>query len=387
MSITETTSTSWFGRLKNALIGVLVGIVLLIACAWLLIWNEGRAIGTYRALAEGAAQVASIPSDAVQASNESKLVHISGAVKPEGVPQDGDLGVSARDAIALFRQVEMYQWVEHKQSSSEKKLGGSEETTTTYSYTTEWRSELVRSGDFKQPLDHQNPERMPESKTFAVERAGVGAFSVLGKAIADIGAYSDLTPTDEELAKLAQGLGTDKPVKRDGHAVYIGRGASTPEVGDLRISYQRIDAKEASVVGRQSGTTLVPYETTNHHNILLSAAGDTDAAQMFKTAEKENALITWLMRGAGMVGLFIGFVCIFSLLSVIGDVIPFIGSIVAFGTTVLAVILTLLVGPLLIAIGWLAYRPVISIGIIASGVVLAAFVVRYRKRKATQSAA
>ncbi len=387
MSITETTSTSWFGRLKNALIGVLVGLVLLIGCAWLLIWNEGRAIGTYRALAEGAAQVVSIPSDAVQSSNEGKLVHISGAVKPNGVPQDGDFGVSARDAIALFRQVEMFQWVEHKQSSSEKKLGGSEETTTTYSYTMEWRSELVRSSDFKQAEGHQNPERMPESKTFAIERAGVGAFSVSGKAIADIGAYSDLTPTDEELAKLGPGFGTDRPVRRDGHAVYIGRGTSSPEVGDLRISYQRIDAKEASVVGRQNGATLVPYETTNHHSILLSAAGDIDSAQMFKAAEKENAIITWLVRAAGMVGLFVGFVCIFSLLSVIGDVIPFIGSIVAFGTTVLAIILTLLVGPLLIAIGWLAYRPMISIGIIASGIALAALVIRYRKRKATQSVA
>lgn len=387
MSVTETTSTSWFGRLKNALIGSLVGIVLLVACAWLLIWNEGRAIGTYRALAEGAAQVEAISSEAVDPSNDGKLVHISGPVKPHGSPRDGELGVSADGAVALSRQVEMYQWVEKSESKSEKKLGGGEETTTTYSYSKEWRSDVVQSGDFKQAEGHQNPDSMPANSTFAVERASVGAFSVSGQTIADIGSYSDLTLTDDDLMHVTQALASDKPLKRTAHGLYVGQSASSPEVGDLRLSYQRVDAREASVVGKQSKDTLVSYETTNHRDILLSAAGDTDAAQMFKSAQAENAFITWLVRAGGLVGLFVGFVCIFSILSVIGDVVPFIGSIVAFGATVLAFVLTLVVGPLLIAIGWLAYRPVLSICIIAGGVALAMLVTRYRKGKAAQSSA
>ncbi|MDM9622630.1 TMEM43 family protein [Rhizobium sp. S96] len=387
MSVTETTPTSWFGRLKNALIGSLVGIVLLVACAWLLIWNEGRAIDTYRALAEGAAQVESISSEAVDPANDGKLVHISGPVKPHGSPRDSELGVSANDAVALSRQVEMYQWVEKSESKSEKKLGGGEETTTTYSYSKEWRSDVVQSGDFKQAEGHQNPESMPANSTFAVERASVGAFSVSGQTIADIGSYSDLTLTDDDLAHVTQALASDKPLKRTARGLYVGQSASSPEVGDLRLSYQRVDAREASVVGKQSKDTLVPYETTNHRDILLSAAGDTDAAQMFKSAEAENAFITWLVRAGGLVGLFVGFVCIFSILSVIGDVVPFIGSIVAFGTTLLAFVLTLVVGPLLIAIGWLAYRPVLSISIIAGGVALAMLVLRYRKGNAAQSSA
>jgi hypothetical protein len=281
----------------------------------------------------------------------------------------------------------MYQWVEKSESKSEKKLGGSEETTTTYSYSKEWRSDVVQSGDFKQAEGHQNPDSMPANSTFAVERASVGAFSVSGQTIADIGSYSDLTLTDDDLAHVTQALASDKPLKRTAHGFYVGQSASSPEVGDLRLSYRRVDAREASVVGKQSKDTLVPYETTNHRDILLSAAGDTDAAQMFKSAEAENAFITWLVRAGGLVGLFVGFVCIFSILSVIGDVVPFIGSIVAFGTTLLAFVLTLVVGPLLIAIGWLAYRPVLSICIIAGGVALAMLAMRYRKEKAAQSSA
>jgi hypothetical protein len=40
--------------------GLLVGLLFLVGSIVLLIWNEGRAIQTYRALAEGAANVVSM---------------------------------------------------------------------------------------------------------------------------------------------------------------------------------------------------------------------------------------------------------------------------------------------------------------------------------------
>src|SRR5690242_11787047 len=109
MSFTDTTYTSWFARIKNALTGALVGLVLLIGCIWLLIWNEGRAIQTYRALSEGASQVISVDGVAVDPANEGKLVHISGAVKSDQLPQDSQFGITADGAVGLSREVEMYQ--------------------------------------------------------------------------------------------------------------------------------------------------------------------------------------------------------------------------------------------------------------------------------------
>lgn len=73
MSFTETTRTSWFARLKNALIGFLIGIVLVIGSIWALVWNEGRSIKTYRALGEGASIVVSVGADEVSPSNEANL--------------------------------------------------------------------------------------------------------------------------------------------------------------------------------------------------------------------------------------------------------------------------------------------------------------------------
>lgn len=380
MSRTETTYTSWFARIKSALIGALISLLLLIGCVWLLIWNEGRAIQTYRALSEGASQVVSVDGAAIDSANDGKLVHISGAVKSDQVPSDSQFGVTADGAIGLSRQVEMYQWVEKSESQTKKTLGGGEETTTTYSYAREWRSDLVNSSDFKQPEDHQNPGRMPDRATFTAKTAHVGAFSVQGKEIAGIGDYSSLALDDNDVQRIAAQVGAGRPAKRNADGAYIGRNEALPEVGDLRITFQRIDVETASIVGKQGHGALVPFETTNHRDIFLTAPGDVDASQMFKTAQSENNVITWIVRVAGLIGLFASFKLMFGLLPILGDLIPIIGSIIGFGTSIVAFVLTMLLGPIVIAIGWFAYRPLLAIGIIGGGVGLAVLVTRLRRK-------
>ncbi|MGM4909539.1 TMEM43 family protein [Rhizobium sp. 768_B6_N1_8] len=380
MSHTETTYTSWFERIKSALIGALVGLVLLIGCIWLLIWNEGRAIQTYRALSEGASQVISVDGAAIDSANEGKLVHISGAVKSDQIPQDSQFGVIADRAVGLSRSVAMYQWVEKSESQTKKTLGGGEETTTTYSYTKEWRSDIVDSSRFKQSDDHQNPTSMPDGATFTAKTAHVGAFSVPGKDVAGIGDYSRLALTDSDVQRIAVQVGASRPAKRNSEGAYIGLNENLPDVGDLRITYQRIDVETASIVGKQSHSALVPYETTNHRDIFLTADGHVDAGQMFKTAESENSIITWLVRACGLIGLFVSFKLMFALLPILADLIPFLGSVIGFGTSIVACVLTLLVGPVVIAIGWFAYRPLLSVGIIAGGILLAVIVTRLRRK-------
>ena len=68
-SITETTSTSWFTRIKNSVVGVLFGLLLLVAGVVGLFWNEGRAVTTARSLEEGAGIVMSVAADRVDAAN------------------------------------------------------------------------------------------------------------------------------------------------------------------------------------------------------------------------------------------------------------------------------------------------------------------------------
>ena len=132
-SFTETTSTSWFARLRNSVGGVVIGLVLIVGMVVLLFWNEGRAVTTARSLAEGAGAVVSVGADAVDAANEGKLVHVSGTVTTDSIPSDPDFAISA-PGVRLVRNVEMYQWKEESHSETDKKLGGGEETMTTYTY-------------------------------------------------------------------------------------------------------------------------------------------------------------------------------------------------------------------------------------------------------------
>lgn len=379
MSYTETTTTSWFTRIKNALTGIVIGIILILVSIYFLFWNEGRAIQTYRALAEGAGLVVSVDSTGIDAANEGKLVHIEGAVKPNGVAADPDFGISAEGAVAVEREVEMYQWVEKSESKTEKNLGGSETTTTTYTYVKEWRAGPVDSSDFKE-LGHDNPPFAVEASRTSVDSVNVGAFVVDGRKAANLGDEKAIQLTEADVARIGRVVATGKPVKLNQGEAYIGFSATSPQIGDMRVRFKRVDLAEASFVGQQKGDTLTAYRASNGREIFLSSAGRKDADAMFQRAQDENTLITWLIRAGGLLGLFIGFKLATMILGVLGDVVPFIGSIIGGGTTVLALIFTLVVGPIVIAIGWFAYRPLLSVTIIGVGLILAAGFA-YLKRK------
>lgn len=382
MTYTETTHTSWFTKLKNGLVGTLIGIVLVLVAIYFLFWNEGRAIQTYRALVEGAGLVVSVGSDTVDAANEGKLVHISGPVKPNGEVSDPEFGIAADGALALARDVEMYQWVEKSESKTEKNVGGSEETTTTYSYSKEWNSRRIDSSDFKKPDGHENPDFAVPANTVTVDTANVGAFVLGGSDVASLGDEKTIPVTQADADRMKDNIATSKPVRLNQGGIYVGTSVTSPQVGDLKIRFARTDLAEASFVGKQQGDTLVAYTTSNGREVFLSAAGKKDAPAMFEQAQTENTIITWVIRVAGLIGIFIGFQLFFGLFGVIGDVIPFIGSLVRGGTAIIALVLTLIVGPVTIAIGWFAYRPLLALAIIGVGVAIAAAIVYLKRRSA-----
>ena len=136
--ITTITSQSWFSRLGSAFGGILVGLALIVAGIGLLAWNEGRSVQAIRANNEGAASVISV-QPAPDPAHEGRLVHFTGPAVALAALRDEALGVSM-EAIALRREVEFHHWVEDSRSETRNKLGGGQETVTTYSYETRWTS-------------------------------------------------------------------------------------------------------------------------------------------------------------------------------------------------------------------------------------------------------
>jgi uncharacterized membrane protein len=106
------------------------------------------------------------------------------------------------------------------------------------------------------------------------------------------------------------------------------------------------------------------------------------AADMFKAAEDENRMLTWVLRLIGAAVMFFGFVLILNPLVVVADVVPFVGSILGAGAALVALVLTIALGSAIIALAWLWYRPLLAVGALAIGLAIAFGLHKLAARKA-----
>ncbi len=378
-SFTEVTTQSWFSRIKDSIKGILAGILMILIGIGLLFWNEGRTVKQKRALEEGQGIVMSVDASQVNADNDGKLIHISGEAVTEEVLQDPQFGIS-ENAIHLSRRVEMYQWKEDQKSEKKKKLGGSEETVTTYTYNKEWSSSVNNSSSFKKPEGHENPtSKLYDDFSVSAVKVHVGGFELPSSLINMIGGNTPIQiegvvdPASIENALISN------------NTLYIGSGnIQNPEVGDCRITFSVVKPKQVSIVGKQTGNSLESYITSNDRGILLLESGNVSAENMFKNALSSNSTLGWILRLVGIVLIVFGFVALFKPLSVLADVVPFIGNIVGFGTGILAFILGISISLLTIAIAWIFYRPWVGIPLLIISVGLIVFFIRkgMQKRRA-----
>lgn len=359
-SFTVVSGMSWFSRIGNAFKGILFGLILFAGSFFLLFWNEGRSVETYKTLKEGGKSVISVSADRVDPANAGKLVHLTGKAVTGATLADPDFGVSAQ-ALKLGRVVEMYQWKEQKDSKTEKKLGGSEETVTTYTYTKVWSTDAINSADFKKPEGHQNPGSMPYRSTgWVAEPITLGAFT-LSRSLAE--QINNFTP-------LALGANAALPAGREGKlengGMYLGKNPGSPAIGDMRVSFKVVNPTDVSIVSRQIEDTFEPFQANAGGTIDLLQTGVFSAASMIKTAQKSNTVLTWILRGVGFLLMFIGLALMLKPLSVLADVLPILGSIVGAGTGFISFLLAAVLSATTVAVAWIVYRPVIGILLLAA---------------------
>ncbi len=377
-SVTVVTSRSWGSRLKGSFKGIFVGLILVVGSCWLLFKNEGRAVTRYKSLKEGAAAVVSVASDRTDTANEGKLVHLSGFADAASMLADREFGVSA-EAIHLERTVEMYQWRESASSKTEKKTGGSTETTTTYSYSQGWSEHLVDSGSFQESAGHENPRSMPfKSQSFSARQVAVGAFQLSEGLIRRM---RDFVPLPlSSTAGLPSAIRDRARV--DGNGLYVGNNPGSPQIGDLRISFRKVPPGTVSVVARQSGTELSAYPTRAGSSIELLRSGTAGAEEMFEAAQQANKVFTWILRAAGFLLMLTGFRMILGPLSVMADVLPALGNLVEKGVTGVAAMLAAPLSLLVVAFAWIFHRPLLAVTIlVVMGALLMLLLRRLRKAR------
>ncbi len=359
-SFTTTTNTSWFSRIGSAIGGIIFGVILFLGSFVLLTWNEGRAIQREKTLTAGASQVISISADELLAANNCKLVHFSGDAAADSPVEDPIFGITA-DALKLRRDVEMYQWQQSEKSETNQKLGGGEETVTTYSYSKGWSSMVIDSSQFHVSEGHSNPGSMlADSEMFEAEGIHVGEFDLPPSLIALIDNFTPRPATAEEAKNVTERHGMPFQLSTGG-ALYLGENSASPAIGDLKITFQQAEPGPVSVIGGQVGTTLEPFSIGNMGTIELLKTGTFSAATMFQQEQEGNAMLTWILRLVGFLMMLFGLLMVTNVVSVVASVIPFLGTIVGAGFGLMAFAVALPLTLITIAIAWVAYRPLIGI--------------------------
>jgi hypothetical protein len=382
MSTTTVESASWFARMKRSVGGVVFGSGLMLAMLVLLFTNEGRAVRTARGLDQGSGALVQASPQQVDPAMEGKLVYLAGDTTAPVALVDARTGVQA-PALRMARKVEMFQWVESSSSKKEVAVGGTETTTTQYDYTLQWHGQPQDSSRFQQPEGHVNPAMALANESFTADGAQLGSWAIDAPVLDQLPTSQALAAPQPDLYTLQSTLGRALPVTVVDGALLVSANPQQPSVGDYRISYQLAPVQPISVIGRQTGHGIRPWQTDSGTGLMLVSAGLVPAGQMFDQAVSANSTMTWIWRALGTVLMIVAFSSILGPLSVAASVFPLLGRVLAMGTGLIATGLGLGLSVLTMGLAWVVYRPLLSLAIIAVGVAAVVGVVMLvRRRKA-----
>ena len=354
---TEVTRTGYGKKVSGAFGGVLIGLILFIASFVLLYWNEGRTD-----MSTVAVNSEAIEADVVDTSADGKFVSVTDELVTTETLDD-DYLIPGK-YLTLNRSVEMYAWVETTEEETEENLGGSETTTTTYEYDTEWVGSPENSSSFKISEGHTNPNKTIEDVNKKVNSAKVGAYNIDMEKI-DLPSASSITLTDENTLLLEEPeiyeqqwqwyeYESSPTETLSGNYIYIGYGTPTnPEVGDIRISYTALSSGvDVTTFAKLDGADLVTFVDDDSNKLYRAMRGTREEA--LETMHSEHVTSTWIFRAVGFIMMWIGLGALLGPLSAIASIIPFLGKasrsiigIITFIVSAILSILTILISMLL----------------------------------------
>ena len=377
MAYTVTTNTSYGQRLKNSFSGIGMGFLMLIAGTVLLFWNEGRTVKTTKMLKEAdkvCVELGDIAS--VNPEMNGKMVHASGFADTKDVLSDGQFGISL-NAVKLIRNVEFYQWVEHTKTETRDKVGGGQETTTTYTYSKEWVGSPVSTSDFADP-DYRGIENDVllnlEDQTWTAQNVTFGAYTFPEGLISQMNNSSPLTVElsddvvasyEAEFRRYYKAGETDTFLHPSGNVIYIGLNPNHAEVGDVRVTYSKVLPGEVSILAVVNGSTFEKFTAKNGYSMMTLTDGDVSRENMFATEHAGNRMTAWILRLIGFLLIYFGLKNIFKIIETLFKVLPFLANIVGMGVNIALFVVALAWTLIVIALGWIWYRPLLGILLLA----------------------
>ena len=392
--VTVSSHHSYGSRVGNSFKAILWGIILVIVSIWLLAWNEKNYVETKAALKEWAEIVQEANIDQINPDLEWQEIHVSGETASNAEALKDNIFWVVTDNLKLKRTVEMYQWYEEEHEECHDNYWWSEDCETTYTYDKKWSDDHISSNSFYQTANHENPSTWDyESDERVKEPITLWAYTLANVFVNQLTDYKTINLSEQNInipdkyqviaGQTTQSNWTvednnnsylygDSEITTttsasnerfhiNGDVIYIWLDPSKPAVWDLKITFSSINPSTVSVVWKQMGSDLTSYKVSNWRNINLLSQGNVSAEDMFIEAQKENKMMTWIIRIIWLILMYCGFASMFKFIEILAKVIPFLANIIWVWTGIIALWLTLIVWFLTIWIAWLAVRPVIWI--------------------------
>jgi hypothetical protein len=396
------TTKNYGNRLLDSLKGTGKGFIIFFIGTILLFANEGNYVKNAKAIGEAGKELVRIGDvSALNSAYEGKLVHVYGFADTNDTLSDNQFGVREQ-AISLVRAVEYYQYEEKSKTEKKDKLGGSEETITTYTYDKKWVTSPINSSEFKDP-DYKKSNFVLESEVKPqaqyAENVTFGAFklprfiimSIGGIAPAEVRLSNDgLAQWNNHITKRMAELGIQGDGQQlahvQGNTVYFGKSPSAPQIGDVRVTLTKIMPAEISIIAKVIGSTFEEYIAKNGREFWMVEMGTVSADKMLEDAKKTNSLITWLLRLIGVLLVVGGLKMVFAILPTLFKVLPPLGKIVGAGVGLVCAIGGGAWSLAIIAIAWLFYRPLIGVPMLLASIAGIWFLVKKAKEKKAASA-
>ena len=153
--------------------------------------------------------------------------------------------------------------------------------------------------------------------------------------------------------------------------LYFGRVPGSPEVGDVRVTFEKVVPAKVTVMAVVDGDTFKPFKAKNGKRFQTLVMGKKSGDEIIEAEKEANSMILWALRIVGILMVIGGLKGIFGFLETILKVVPFIAGIFGWGVGVVCTVVGVVWSLIVIALAWLFYRPLLGITLL----VLAAFLI------------
>ena len=354
-------------KIKNAIGGVVGGFICIIIGIVLLWWNEGNDVKNIKTIEEARGSLVNVSSESVDSSNEGKLVSTNGKIKViDESLKDDYFNIIVPNTGKLVRVVEMYQWVEECETEDDR---------TVCEYDKEWLTTLESSSSFEES-GHDNPSTMPfEEEAYYANEVELGAFKLSSTQIQMLSTGATVTP--DQNAFLPNGYKVlDKYITS-------ADSMSNPNIGDVRVSFKYNTDTTITVLAMQKGNSFADFKSKQGKVLNELRSGALTGEEMIDVVETQNNILKWVLRLVGVLLVTGGFAGLLTPILMVLSIIPLVGDGIAGVLRFIASLVGFAVSMLVIAIAWIAFRPLIGICLLAVVVgIVALIVVLIKKNKA-----